>query len=97
MAVCIRAENLALDDPGKAINLNRYDPNEDSEIPNLLSLSNEVFVKIMHLSKARDRVKLHALCVTEISYKVSVKNHHYGVSLCGPIVTVMRKSISIMH
>jgi len=51
-------DNLALDDPGKAVNPNQYDPNEDSEIPNLLSLSNEVLVKIMLLSDARDRVKL---------------------------------------
>jgi len=57
-------EDLALDDPSKpAVNPNigyvGYNPNEDSEVPNLLSLSNELLVKIMlFLSEVRDRVKL---------------------------------------
>jgi len=54
--------DLALNDPSKAASPNRYDsgydPNKDSEIPNLLSLPSEVLIKIMLLSEARDRVNL---------------------------------------
>jgi len=55
-------DSIDSDDPSKAVNPSidsvGYNPNEDSEVPNLLSLSNEVLVKIMFLSEARDKVKL---------------------------------------
>jgi len=48
---------LALDDPSKAVNTSidyvGYNPNEDSEGPNLLSLSNELLVKIMLSKRVR--------------------------------------------
>jgi len=65
-----------------------YDPNENSEIPNLLSLPNEMLIKIvLFLSEARDR----DCDMCHWDYEVSVKHHHYGVSLCGLIVTVVTK------
>jgi len=53
----------SLDDPVNpsrySINYGGYNPNEDSEIPNLLSLPSEVLVKIMSfLSEARDKLNL---------------------------------------